>query len=133
MSDKKEPHRRPTFVSMYTGAGGLDLGFMAAGLNPVFSNDIFPEATHTYTDMTCMLAKQGIATMVTAEPLMQFDLETMLEHIRRCQPKVVNIGRNTRRNIELPEPTKEEVQQLISGLQEFTKVHVKENGKFWLA
>ena len=79
------------------------------------------------------VAKQGIATMVTAEPLMQFDLETILEHIRRCQPKVVNIGRNTRRNIELPEPTKEEVQQLISGLQEFTKVHVKENGKFWLA
>ena len=79
------------------------------------------------------VAKQGIATMVTAEPLMQFDLETMLEHIRRCQPKVVNIGRNTRRNIELPEPTKEEVQQLISELQEFTKVHVKENGKFWLA
>ena len=62
MSDKEEPHRRPTFVSMYTGAGGLDLGFMAAGLNPVFSNDISPEATHTYTDMTCMLAKQGIAT-----------------------------------------------------------------------
>ena len=79
------------------------------------------------------VAKQGIATMVTAEPLMQFDLETMLEHIRRCQPKVVNIGRNTRRNIELPEPTKEEVLQLISELQEFTKVHVKENGKFWLA
>ena len=79
------------------------------------------------------VAKQGIVTMVTAEPLMQFDLEIMLEHIRRCQPKVVNIGRNTRRNIELPEPTKEEVQQLISGLKEFTKVHIKENGKFWLA
>ena len=79
------------------------------------------------------IARQGRTTMITAEPLMQFDLETMLEHIRRCQPKVVNIGRNTRRNIELPEPTKEEVQQLISGLQEFTKVHVKENGEFWLA
>ena len=79
------------------------------------------------------VAKQGIATMVTAEPLMQFDLETMLDYLKRCQPKVVNIGRNTRREIELPEPTKEEVQQLISGPKEFTKVHVKENGKFWLA
>lgn len=79
------------------------------------------------------IAKQGRATMVTAEPLMQFDLEIMLEYIKRCQPKVVNIGRNTRREIELPEPTKEEVQQLIFGLKNFTKVHVKDNGKFWLA
>lgn len=79
------------------------------------------------------IALQGRATMITAEPLMQFDLGTMLEYIKRCQPKVVNIGRNTRREIELPEPTKEEVQLLISGLKEFTKVHVKENGKCWLA
>ena len=79
------------------------------------------------------IAKQGKATMVTAEPLMQFDLETMLEYIKRCQPKVVNIGRNSRRDVELPEPTKEEVQQLISGLKDFTKIHIKENGKFWLA
>ena len=78
------------------------------------------------------VARQGRGTMVTAEPLMKFDLETMLDYLKRCQPKVVNIGRNTRREIELPEPTKEEVQQLISGLKEFTKVHVKENGKFWL-
>ena len=60
-------------------------------------------------------------------------VKTELEYIKKCQPKVVNIGRNTRRNIELPEPTKEEVQQLISGLKDFTKVHIKENGKFWLA
>lgn len=79
------------------------------------------------------IARQGRRTMVTAEPLMQFDLGTMLDYIRRCQPKIVNIGRNTRREIELPEPTKEEIQQLISGLKEFTKVHIKENGKFWLA
>lgn len=79
------------------------------------------------------IARYGRSTMVTAEPLMQFDLETMLDYLKRCQPKVVNIGRNTRREIELPEPTKEEVQLLISGLKEFTKVHIKENGRFWLA
>ena len=61
MSNTQEPKTRPTFVSLYTGAGGLDLGFMAAGFDPVFSNDIFYEATRTYTAMTEMLKERGIA------------------------------------------------------------------------
>ena len=31
------------FVSLYSGAGGLDLGFIAAGFTPVFANDINTE------------------------------------------------------------------------------------------
>lgn len=38
----------PTFVSLYSGAGGLDLGLMMAGFAPVFSNDIDRDATRTY-------------------------------------------------------------------------------------
>lgn len=38
----------PTFVSLYTGAGGLDLGFALAGFRPVFSNDIDADAVATY-------------------------------------------------------------------------------------
>lgn len=38
----------PTFVSLYTGAGGLDLGFALAGFRPVFSNDIDSDAVATY-------------------------------------------------------------------------------------
>lgn len=38
----------PTFVSLYSGAGGLDLGLMMAGFSPVFSNDIDRDATRTY-------------------------------------------------------------------------------------
>lgn len=37
-----------TFVSLYTGAGGLDLGFIAAGFRPVFANDINLDAMQTY-------------------------------------------------------------------------------------
>lgn len=37
------------FVSLYTGAGGLDLGFIAAGFEPVFANDINEDAMQTYT------------------------------------------------------------------------------------
>lgn len=38
----------PTFVSLYSGAGGLDLGFARAGFTPVFANDIDPFAVSTH-------------------------------------------------------------------------------------
>ena len=123
--------------------------FLEFVIHPIAKRCLFGttiESNRFYSDFMCNapkieerveameeIARQGRATMTTAEPLMQFDLETMLEYIMKCQPKLVNIGRSTHRNIELPEPTKEEVQQLISGLKDFTKVHIKENGKFWLA
>ena len=37
------------FVSLYSGAGGLDLGFIAAGFVPIFANDINADAMKTYT------------------------------------------------------------------------------------
>ncbi len=45
----------PTFVSLYTGAGGLDIGFIAAGFKPVFSNDINADAMNTYSQMIARL------------------------------------------------------------------------------
>lgn len=77
------------------------------------------------------IASLGYSTMVTAEPLMQFDHEKMLSFISSCTPKLVNIGRNSCRKIELPEPTKEDVQQLIVELKSFTKVNVKDNALEW--
>jgi DNA (cytosine-5)-methyltransferase 1 len=46
------PHEHTDFVgdaiSLYTGAGGLDLGFAAAGFKPIWANDIDPIAVATY-------------------------------------------------------------------------------------
>lgn len=42
------PADAPTFISLYSGAGGMDLGFMQAGFRCVFANDMFPEAVVTY-------------------------------------------------------------------------------------
>lgn len=48
------------FVSLYSGAGGLDLGFIAAGFEPVFANDINADATETYrAAMTLLSGREG--------------------------------------------------------------------------
>ena len=64
-------------------------------------------------------------TYVTCEPLIKFDLPEMVELVSMCSPVQVNIGRNSRQDITLPEPTRNEVQALITELQKFTKVVVK--------
>ncbi len=48
----------PKFVSLYSGAGGLDLGFIAAGFTPVFSNDINPDAMKTYAEAMSMISRR---------------------------------------------------------------------------
>jgi DNA (cytosine-5)-methyltransferase 1 len=39
---------RPTAISLYSGAGGLDLGFIGAGFDVVWANDADPFAVRTY-------------------------------------------------------------------------------------
>jgi DNA (cytosine-5)-methyltransferase 1 len=40
----------PTFISLFAGAGGLDAGFIGAGANPIWANDIDPDAVATYRE-----------------------------------------------------------------------------------
>ncbi|MBP7740967.1 DNA cytosine methyltransferase [Candidatus Woesebacteria bacterium] len=44
----KSINKIPTVVSLFSGCGGLDLGFINAGFNIVWANDFFPEAVETY-------------------------------------------------------------------------------------
>ena len=46
------------FVSLYSGAGGLDLGFIAAGFTPVFANDINADAIKTYAAAMSSISKK---------------------------------------------------------------------------
>lgn len=78
------------------------------------------------------LAAKGIPTYVTCEPLLEFDLPELVSMLKACHPLQVNVGRNSRREILLPEPTSNDVQVLISELSTFTKVEVKENAKIWI-
>lgn len=38
------------FISLFTGAGGLDIGFKEAGYNCVFASDIMPQAKETFNE-----------------------------------------------------------------------------------
>lgn len=40
-----------TFVSLYSGAGGMDLGFARAGFSPIWANDLDVFATRTYNHL----------------------------------------------------------------------------------
>ena len=65
---------------------------------------------------------------VTIEPIMAFDLDEMVRLIELCMPDQVNIGSDSGGH-KLPEPTGNEIRQLISELEKFTKVKQKSNLK----
>lgn len=57
---------------------------------------------------------------------MDFHLEHFVRLIRRCKPEQVNIGADSGGH-NLPEPSKEKLQQLISEIEQFTTIHNKKN------
>ena len=63
---------------------------------------------------------------VTIEPIMDFDLEPMVELIKRCDPEQVNIGADSGNN-HLPEPPLEKVMELLDRLSGFTTIAKKNN------
>lgn len=58
--------RELSFVSLYSGAGGMDLGFARAGFVPRWANDIDPLAVKTYNSaFDCTLGGGSIAHQAT--------------------------------------------------------------------
>ncbi len=64
--------------------------------------------------------------MVTIEPIIDFNLQTMVDWIKRINPKWVNIGADSKGH-NLPEPSKEKIEDLIKELEKFTEVKIKDN------
>jgi len=63
---------------------------------------------------------------VTIEPIMDFDLEMLVQLIIGIEPEQVNIGADSGGN-NLPEPSKEKTELLIKALKTFTTVKLKKN------
>ncbi len=67
-------------------------------------------------------------SMVTIEPIMDFDIIGLRQLIYDIKPFQVNIGEDSGHN-KLPEPPAEKVLALIAELEKFTKVNQKDNLK----
>jgi DNA repair photolyase len=72
------------------------------------------------------MKERGFRTMVTVEPIIDFNLENMLFMLKKIGPEQVNIGADSGHN-HLPEPPKEKITELIKELEKFTKVIQKKN------
>jgi protein gp37 len=64
--------------------------------------------------------------MITLEPLCDFDLDELMGIVLRCNPKWVNIGADSKKH-NLPEPSKEKIEALITELKKVTEVRIKPN------
>ena len=67
-----------------------------------------------------------LPTMITLEPLLKFDVQPLFDMIKDMDPTYVSIGADSK-NCNLSEPSKEEVEALLSLLKTKTTVEVKEN------
>ena len=78
-------------------------------------------------DRVTMFSSISLPKMITIEPIMDFSLGLFLTYLQYSEVSQINIGANTNRKVQLPEPPKEKVLELISELEKFTKVHLKKN------
>lgn len=73
-----------------------------------------------------LLSEEGFETMVTIEPILDFDLNKFVALIKSCKPTWVNIGADSKGH-NLPEPSKAKVLDLICELEKFTEIKKKNN------
>jgi DNA repair photolyase len=74
-----------------------------------------------------VLANRGFKTMVTIEPIMDFDIDKLLLLVYMTRAEQVNIGAKSGGHTGFPEPAAEKVRYLITELNAFTRVEVKTN------
>lgn len=67
-----------------------------------------------------------LGKMITIEPIMDFDINQLLQICVYIKPFQVNIGADSGRN-NLPEPSKEKILELVTCLKSFTNVFLKDN------
>jgi len=95
------------------------------------SNVYYPEIMNNSPNLiyrACFIRQMSeIAKVyVTIEPVMKFVPDSFVELIKLCNAEQVNIGADSGGN-HLPEPTSDELKQLICRFELFTKVKIKKN------
>jgi protein gp37 len=73
-----------------------------------------------------MQSMEGWRKMVSIEPIMDFDVEEMIEMIKKIKPEFVSIGADSFHN-KLIEPSAEKISKLKEGLALLSGIKVKSN------
>lgn len=95
------------------------------------SNRFYPEIMNNSPEPSARaeaISRIDLPKYVTIEPIMDFDMTELVRLIKSCNPIQVNIGADSG-NHKLPEPSRENVLELIDELNQFTKVKEKKNLK----
>ena len=74
----------------------------------------------------CELKNVGFPLILSLEPIMDFDLDAMVEMVELLKPEFVSIGADSKRH-NLPEPSPDKIQSLIEALRSIIKVKLKDN------
>lgn len=74
----------------------------------------------------CAMIDISFPKMVSIEPIMDFDLDVMVDWMRGIKPEFVSIGADSGGN-RLPEPSAEKMTALLEELQKVTTVKLKSN------
>ena len=64
--------------------------------------------------------------MVSIEPILDFDVDVMLDWMRAIMPRFVSIGADSKRH-HLREPSRDKLRALVNALSTFTEVRIKSN------
>lgn len=73
-----------------------------------------------------VMKKFGFTTFITIEPILKFDLNSMIEIIQKSKVNFVNIGADSKGH-NLIEPTYDEVMQLVKEIRQITEINIKSN------
>ena len=111
----------------------IDYTFPDCILGTTIESDIYyPEISKAPAPLERKIAlhylPQSIPVMVSIEPIMEFNLETMVKWMQEIKPQFVSIGADSQHH-NLPEPSSDKVKALIEALKEFTEVKIKDNLK----
>lgn len=74
------------------------------------------------------IASVADKTMISIEPILDFDLKKFVKIIKDIKPDFVSVGADSKKH-NLPEPSPEKTRALIKELEKFTEVKLKDNLK----
>lgn len=95
------------------------------------SNRFYPEImsnSPSPSERVEAMSRIELPKYVPIEPILEFDIDELVDMIKSCNPIQVNIGADSG-NHKLPEPSGEKVLELIGELNRFTIVKQKKNLK----